>query len=75
MFKRRSSYAHTGLRTPLFFRVWFVFCAILSLGITAAVVFAIYTAISDPKMIGSFAGEIVLGYTETIRPQPQEYPQ
>lgn len=56
----------TGSGIPLFFKLWFAFCAILALSIFAAVVFLLYTVVSDPSVIGRFVGEIQQGYTSTL---------
>ena len=75
MFTRDRAYKHTVGRTSLFFKLWFVFCAILSLAIVALGIFSIYTVVSDPAMIGRFVAEIQNGYTSTVYPQPGEISQ
>jgi hypothetical protein len=55
----------TGSGIPLFFKLWFAFCAILAVSISAAAIFLLYTIISDPAVVGRFAGEIVQGYSQT----------
>lgn len=56
----------TGSGIPLFFKLWFAFCAILSLSIFAVSIFLLYTVVSDPSVIGRFVGEIQQGYTSTV---------
>lgn len=75
MFKRRSSYTSTGSGIPLFFKLWFALCASLALGIIAFAVFTIYTVITDPGIIGRYAGEITQAYTDTVTPSKPEIKQ
>lgn len=76
MFSRKRTYTHTGSGIPLFFKLWFAFCAMLALGIIALGIFTIYTVVSDPAVIGRFVGEVQQGYTTTVSPQqPQEISQ
>lgn len=43
---------------PLFFRIWFVFCFLVCIGIGVATI----AVILNPQWIGEFVGEIVQGY-------------
>ena len=56
----------TGSGIPVFFKLWFAFCAMLALSISAAAVFLLYTVFSDPSVIGEFAAKIEQGYTSTL---------
>lgn len=75
MFKRRSSYTSTGSGIPLFFKLWFAVCATLALGIISASIFLLYTLITDPSIIGRYAGEITQAYTDTVSHQQPEISQ
>ena len=45
---------------PVFFRLWFAFCAILALTIAAATV----NILLHPEWIGEFVGRVVTGYSQ-----------
>jgi hypothetical protein len=66
-----SRYTRTGSGIPVFFKLWFAVCAIVSATIFAAVIFLLYTIISDPAVVGRFAGEIVHGYSQTANDTEQ----
>lgn len=71
MFKRRSSYTITGSGIPRFFTLWFALCASLALATTAAGIYVTYTVITDPAIIGRYAGEIVAAYHQTAPQTPE----
>lgn len=48
-------------RIPLFFRLWFAFCAVLALSIFVATI----AVLLNPQWIGEFAGQIVHGFNTT----------
>jgi len=66
MFKRRSSSSNTGLRIPLFAKLWFLLCGSLAIGTIVLTVFFLYSTISNPSGLGEFLAEIVNGYNQTI---------
>lgn len=43
---------------PVFFVIWFAFCALMALALPVAVI----AIILNPQWIGEFAGEIVQGF-------------
>lgn len=47
---------------PIFFRLWFAFVALLAISIMVATV----TVLLNPQWIGSFVGQIVTGYQQTV---------
>lgn len=47
-------------RVPLFFRLWFAFCALLALLIATATV----NILLHPEWIGGFVGRVVAGYSQ-----------
>ena len=51
----------------LFFKLWFTFIVCCGLAIWALVIYAGYTAISNPAAVGQFAGEIVSGFNEKVK--------
>lgn len=71
MFSRKRTYTHTGSGIPLFFKLWFAFCAILAMGFLAFAVFALYAVVTNPSAIGGFIAEIQNGYTTTVNPEPE----
>ena len=66
MFKPRNTYKSTDSGIPLFFKLWFAFCAILALSIFALALYLLYTVAADPQGLGRFLGEIVQGYSSAF---------
>ena len=56
---------NNDFKTPLFFKVWFAFVAILALSIIGVAGFGVFSIASDPAVIGRIAGQVVSGFKET----------
>lgn len=55
---------------PVFFYIWFVFCAALALSIGTATVMVLL----NPEWIGEFVGRIVQGYSQAVSVTPAQPP-
>ena len=67
MYNRNKSNDGFFTGMPLFFKFWFAFCLCGVLAIWALVVYAGYTVLSNPAVVGQFAGEIVSGFNEKAK--------
>lgn len=66
-FPSRPNRARSGI--PIFFKFWFGFVALLAVSIIGLYIFIAVQAVSmvdDPEAIGSFVGEIVKGFNDTV---------
>ena len=53
------------MRTPIFFKIWFGFVALLALSIMGGMVYALVLVVqAGPKGIGQQIGAVVKGYNE-----------
>lgn len=55
--------AHARMRT--FFWIWFAFLFCVWMAIFGTFAYGLYTVVSDPSVIGTFAGEVVKGFQGT----------
>ena len=66
-FPSRPTRARSGI--PIFFKLWFAFVAVLVMSVFGFYIFVAVQAVSmadDPEAIGSYVGEIVKGFNDTV---------
>ena len=61
-----NRYSHQ-LGTPWFFKIWAAFIFCITLSIFGLVGYGMYSIVSNPSMVGQFAGQIVKGFNEASK--------
>ena len=67
MYNRNKSNDGFFTDMPLFFKLWVAFIVLIFLAFWSLVGVAAYTVLSNPAVIGQFAGEIVSGFNEKVK--------